>query len=123
MAPSHASTFREGVAKRWTGVRAGRAMEPRNQHDRGADVVHETEGHIAGDVMRESPGDPARSENQGMCGVFMRENRESPSSARPVDRWAGRSGNAIGGKPGMNGDGQSDGPVVPANLPNKAAAA
>ncbi len=44
--------------------------------------------------MREPLGDPARSENHGMYGIFMRENRESPSPARPVDRWAGRSGNA-----------------------------
>jgi hypothetical protein len=28
--------------------------------------------------MRESPADPARSENQGMYGTSMRENRESP---------------------------------------------
>jgi hypothetical protein len=28
--------------------------------------------------MRESPAGPARSENQGMYGTSMRENRESP---------------------------------------------
>jgi hypothetical protein len=28
--------------------------------------------------MREPSGDPARSQNQGMCGTSMRENRESP---------------------------------------------
>ena len=28
--------------------------------------------------MREPSGDPARSENQGMYGTSMRENRESP---------------------------------------------
>ena len=28
--------------------------------------------------MRESSADPARSENQGMYGTSMRENRESP---------------------------------------------
>ena len=31
---------------------------------------------------RESSGDPARSENQGVCGIFMRENREVPCLAR-----------------------------------------
>ena len=36
------------------------------------------EGNIAGGVMREPPGGPARSENQGMYGTSMRENRESP---------------------------------------------
>jgi len=38
------------------------------------------EGNIAGGVMRESPGDPARSENLCMYGIFMRENREIPRS-------------------------------------------
>jgi hypothetical protein len=49
----------------------------------------ETEGHIAGGVMRESPADPARSENHGMCGIFMRENREIPRS--PVRVIIGRA--------------------------------
>ena len=44
--------------------------------------------------MRESPADPARSENQGMYGISMRENREIPSLAHPVDHRVGRSGNA-----------------------------
>ena len=57
-------------------------MEPRNQRIRGADAVSPVEGHIFGGVMRESPGDPARSENQGMYGIFMRENREIPRLAR-----------------------------------------
>ena len=60
----------------------------------GAHVVQEAEGYIAGGVMREPSADPARSEIQGMHEVFMRENRESPSLARSVDHWAGRSGNA-----------------------------
>jgi len=47
------------------------------------------EGNIAGGAMRESSVDPARSENQGMCGVFMRENREIPRS--PVQVMTGRA--------------------------------
>ena len=44
--------------------------------------------------MREPPADPARSENLGMYGISMRENREVPRSpVRVIDR-AGRSGNA-----------------------------
>ena len=87
-----------GEALAW--VRAGRVMEPRNQRIRGADTVQEVEGNTAGGVMRESSGDPARSEIQGMYGVFMRENRESPCSARLVDHWSGRSGNAAAVSPG-----------------------
>jgi hypothetical protein len=47
------------------------------------------EGNIAGGVMRESPADPARSENLCMYGISMRENREIPRS--PVGWMAGRA--------------------------------
>jgi hypothetical protein len=60
------------------GARAGRAMEPRNQRVRGADVVDTAEGNTVGGVMRESPVGPARSESQGMYGNSMSENWESP---------------------------------------------
>jgi hypothetical protein len=63
-------------------------MEPRNLGVWGADVVQLTEGNTVDGVMRESLTGPARSENQGMYGVFMRENRESPCS--PVWLIAGR---------------------------------
>src|SRR5260370_22267774 len=52
--------------------------------------------------------------------VHAREPGE-PASARPCDQRAGRPGN-LRGTPGMHGRGQSDGPVVPANPPNNAAA-
>ena len=45
---------------------------------RGAHAVSLAEGNTAGGAMRESPADPARSENQGMYGTSMCENRESP---------------------------------------------
>lgn len=60
------------------GARAGLAIEPRKLRYRGADAVTKAEGNIPGGAMRESPGDPARSENQCMCGTFVRENREVP---------------------------------------------
>ena len=61
-----------------TGVRAGRAIEPRNAENRGAHALLKAEGNTAGSATRELPGGPARSENQGMCGPFVRENREGP---------------------------------------------
>ena len=67
-----------GRGEALAGARAGRAIEPRNHNDRGADAVQEVEGNIAGGVMREPLAGPARSENQGMYGTSMRENRESP---------------------------------------------
>ena len=38
--------------------------------------LNRSEGNIAGGAMRESSGDPARSENLCMYGISMRENRE-----------------------------------------------
>jgi hypothetical protein len=76
--PESCTAVREGGGEALTGVRAGRAIEPRNRVVRGADVVGNTEGCIAGGVMRESPADPARSKNHGMFGISMRENREIP---------------------------------------------
>ena len=83
-----------GRGEALAGARAGRAIEPRNHNDRGADAVQEVEGNIAGGAMREPLAGPARSENQGMCGTFMRENRESPCPPVPPGQRAGRSGNA-----------------------------
>ena len=60
----------------------------------GAHAVGKAEGYTCAGVMRELVRDPARSENQGMCGTFVRENRESPLAARLADHRAGRSGNA-----------------------------
>jgi hypothetical protein len=67
-----------GRGEALAGACAGRAIEPRDLNDRGADAVQEVEGNIAGGVIREPLAGPARSENQGMCGTSVRENRESP---------------------------------------------
>jgi hypothetical protein len=82
VAPSHALAFREGAAKRWTGVRAGWAIEPRNKRVRGADVVELGGRQHRRRRYRESSADPARSKNLCMYGIFMRENREIPCLAR-----------------------------------------
>ena len=47
-------------------------------------LSRQAEGNIVGGAMREPSADPARSENQGMCGVFMRENREVRCSSTPL---------------------------------------
>jgi hypothetical protein len=80
---------REGAGEASVAVRAGRAIEPRNHGDQGADVVSMTEGNIAGSVNRERPASSAWSKNQGMYGSFMRENREVPCS--PVRLITGRA--------------------------------
>ena len=78
-----------GRGEALAGARAGRAIEPRNHNDRGADAVQEVEGNIAGGVMREPLAGPARSENQGMYGTSVRENREIPRS--PTQLISGRA--------------------------------
>jgi hypothetical protein len=52
-------------------------------------LLSNAEGNIAGGAIRESPVDPARSENLCMYGISMRENREVPRS--PVRWMAGRA--------------------------------
>ena len=52
------------------------------------------EGNIAGGVMCEPSVDLARSKNQSMCGISMRENREIPRLPVVPDQEAGRKGKA-----------------------------
>jgi len=58
-----------------------------------------------------------------MYGVLLRENREIPPLACPVDHRSGPSRERCGGKPGMNEGGKSDERVGPARPANKAACA
>ena len=69
-------------------------MEPRNHCFGVPTSSPEAEGHTAGGVSASRSVDPARSENLCMYGVLVRENREIPLLARPVDHRAGRPGNA-----------------------------
>ena len=93
--PESCVGVREDAGEAWTGVRAGRGIEPRNERSGVPTRSNDAEGNIAGGVIRESPVNPAGSKSHGMCGTFMRENRESPCSARPVDHRAGRLGNTM----------------------------
>jgi hypothetical protein len=47
----------------------------------------QAEGNICGSAMRELSWDPARSENLGMYGSSLRENREIPSLPVAVIGW------------------------------------
>jgi hypothetical protein len=69
-----------GRSEALAGVRAGRAIEPRNGLIRGAHVISSAEGNIGSGARREPLADPAWSENHGMYGNSMRENREVPCS-------------------------------------------
>jgi hypothetical protein len=73
-----------GRSEALAGVRAGRAIEPRNDLIRGAHAVSRAEGNIVDGVMREPLADSAWSENHGMYGNSMRENREVPCLPDPL---------------------------------------
>ena len=77
-----------GRGEALTGVRAGRAIEPRNQ-DFGVSTQYRWRKTTSLVAISRVAGGPARSENQGMYGTSMRENREVPHS--PVQLIAGRA--------------------------------
>ena len=75
--PESCVGVREGVGEALTGVGVGGAIEPRNQSVRGADAVQLGGRRDRRSRYCEWPADPARSENPGMRGISMRENREA----------------------------------------------
>jgi len=87
--PESCVDVREDGGEALTGVRAGRAIEPRNQRHRGADAVNQCGRPHRRQRYRELPADPARSKNLCMYGISMRENREVPRP--PAGLIAGRA--------------------------------
>ena len=87
--PESCVGVREGGGEALTGVRVGRAIEPRNQGGRGADAVARGGRQHRGGRYREPFADPARSKNLCMRGISMRENREIPCP--PVQVITGRA--------------------------------
>jgi len=73
--PESCVAFREGRGEALTGVRAGRAIEPRNVGSGVLTLFMRRKAILLAALARVVRG-PARSENQGMCGTSMRENRE-----------------------------------------------
>jgi RNA-directed DNA polymerase len=73
--PESCVGVREGTGEALTGVRAGQAIEPRNQRSGVPTSLTEAEGNIAGGAKREPSADPARSKNLGMHRNSKRENR------------------------------------------------
>jgi hypothetical protein len=89
VAPSHASTTREGVAKRWTGARAGRAIEPRNERDGVLTLSKGRKATSPAALSRGAGGPRAVAEPGHVRNLHAREPGE-PVSARPPDQRAGR---------------------------------
>ncbi len=91
--PESCVVVREGGGEALTGVRAGRAIEPRNRTNRGADDVDTIGRQHRWQRYRELLVDPARSKNQGMCVKLHAREPGGPAISRQVDYLAGRSGN------------------------------
>jgi hypothetical protein len=91
--PESCVASREGRGEALTGVRAGRAIEPRNPTS-GCPRCPNSGRQHPWSRYREWPGDPARSGNHGMYGTSMCENRESPCPPARMVCGAGRPGNA-----------------------------
>jgi len=107
---------REVTAKRWTGARAGRAIEPRNHCIGCRRRLRDRKPHRH-QRYRKLLADPARSENTA-CTNLLRENREV--SCSPVWLIAGRAAQQGQGRnPEMNEHEKSDSPVLPTSPPNK----
>jgi hypothetical protein len=89
--PESCVGLRKGASEALTGVSAGQAIEPRNQRSGVPTSLTEAEGNIAGGAKREPSADPARSKNQGMHGISMREKcavrRFVVSPAQPGGTW------------------------------------
>ena len=78
--PESCVGVREDAGEALAGVRAGWAIEPRNQLSVGADVVVVGGRQHRRSRYRELPADPARSKNLCMHGISACENREIPWS-------------------------------------------
>jgi hypothetical protein len=76
--PEPCVAVREGGCEASVGVRAGRAIEPRNLLVWGADAVLQCGRQHRRRRFRESSADPAGSKNLCMYGISGRENREVP---------------------------------------------
>jgi hypothetical protein len=76
--PELCVVVREGGGEASVGVRAGRAIEPRNLLTWGADAVLQGGRQHRRRRYREPSADPAGSKNLCMYGISGRENREVP---------------------------------------------
>ena len=92
--PESCAVACEGAGEALTGVRAGWAIEPRNQGVRGVDAVKQAgRQHRWWRYARDASGPRAVEEPVHVRNLHAREPGD-PTLARPDDDRAGRSGNA-----------------------------
>ncbi len=93
MAPSHALAFREGAAKRWTGVHAGGLLSLEMLQCGVPTRYSLLEGNTVGGVFASRQRAPRGRRTWHACDLSMFENREVPRSPACGDGRAGRAGN------------------------------
>ena len=92
--PESCAVAREGGGEALTGVRAGRAIEPRKNQGRGADAVYRGgRQHRPWRYTRATVGPRAVREPVHVLNLHAREPGD-PTVARAADHGAGRSGKA-----------------------------
>jgi RNA-directed DNA polymerase len=119
--PESCAAPRKGRGEALTGVRAGRAIEPRKAEDRGAHTLLKAEGNTAGSVIRELSGAP-RGRRTMACAEPSCARAGRSRACPSVWSAGGPPGERCGGNPRMDGRGKSDQFVLPASLPNEARA-
>ena len=89
--PDHALATREGAAKRWIGVHAGRAIEPRNGSCPGCRRAHARRKAIPSVALSRVAGGPRGVEEpEHVCDLFMP--RAGRSRGRPCQSMMPRPG-------------------------------
>jgi hypothetical protein len=91
--PESCVGIREGVGEAWTGVRAGRVIEPRNSVFGVPTLSQRRKATSPGAFSRATGGPRGVREPRHVRNLHAREPGE-PVLAHRVDRWVGRSGNA-----------------------------
>ena len=113
---------RKGVGEALTGVRVGRAIEPRKGPHPGCRRRQDRRKATPPPAPARAVGGPRAVEEPVHARNLHAREPGDPAIARP--RWrGGPQGKGQGRKPLMHDCGKSDGPVVPAKLPNNAASA
>lgn len=94
MAPSRASSVREGGGEASVGVVQARLWSRETGEDQGADALWISGRQHHRPRRRERSADPARSKNPACTKLSMRENREIRSVPRAEVKVMGREGKA-----------------------------
>jgi hypothetical protein len=92
--PDHALATREGAAKRWIGVHAGRLLSLEISESGVPTWSDTTEGNIAGGVIASRRWAPRGRRTRACVRSPHAENREGPRSPARRDGGAGRAGKA-----------------------------